>query len=64
MGLYESLVLERQAFPMNKGLEWMLRAKRVDCDIYLLFAHPEPPTHPLTLPLAQEADLCGPHPVS
>ena len=69
MGLHESFVLGKQNVPVDKGLEWMLRAKGVDCAIYLLFAPPDTPCHPTPAspspcPPTPEADLCGPHPVS
>ena len=59
MGLYESFVLRKQNFPVDKCLEWMLRAKGVDSAIYLLFAPPEPPVTPPHIPFALSSDPVG-----
>lgn len=59
MGLYEPFVLGKQNFPVDKGLGWMLRAKGVDCAIYLLFAPPEPPVTPPHIPFAMPSDPGG-----
>ena len=59
MGLYESFVLGKQNFPVDKGLEWMLRVKGVDCAIYLLFAPPDPPVTLAHIPFALPSDPGG-----